>query len=313
MSSPTVPSSSHVLNACNRLMGSPSYLGLPSLSSDFHWLCEGRGHVLIHMPESPPDTVTTTSPPTNSDDGDPCDSSPNVPSTPVAVSLSAIIRINREDFWLTSDGGYQGPGAVWRDILDVKPSCTVSNPSIEPVTSDFVHMLRNLHLLTKRCVTPGFSSGKSFFCADHQAVARFKLRHRLFEAVDMDADSEQPNECPTAPFTFEHWPLTKEKNRAELLALKNSHCLLPVPAYDVAGFLIAPSAYRCCLQGAIAEVHFTLSHWGIAAAKRNVYGSRIVFIRVLVLPPPLSATCKKRKLPLHINSDETPPYKYTRV
>ncbi|KAI6107357.1 hypothetical protein EDD16DRAFT_1712407 [Pisolithus croceorrhizus] len=109
--------------------------------------------------------------------------------------------------------------------------------------SDFVHVLHNLHILTNCCITPGFSSGKSFFCTDHQAIARFKLHHKLFEAVDMDADSEHLDKPPTAPFTFEHWPLTKEKNQAELLALKNSHCLLPVPAYDVARYLIVPTAY----------------------------------------------------------------------
>ncbi|KAI6101387.1 hypothetical protein EDD16DRAFT_1810139 [Pisolithus croceorrhizus] len=262
MSSLTVPSSSHVLNTHDHLMAMSSYLGLPSLSPDFHWLCNGCGHILIYMPESLPNAISTTLPPTSSDNGNPHKSSPNVPlpTCPVAVSLSAIIHIDCDDFWLTSDGGYQGPGTVWRDILDVKPSCTVANPGIEPVMSDFMHMLHNLHLLTKHCVTPGFSSGKSFFCTDHQAIARFKLHHKLFEAVDTDTDSDQPNEAPTAPFTFEHWPLTKEKNHTELLALKHSHHLLPVPGYDMAGFLIAPSAYQCCLQGAIAEVHFTLSH-----------------------------------------------------
>ncbi|KAI6100851.1 hypothetical protein EDD16DRAFT_1652623 [Pisolithus croceorrhizus] len=85
------------------------------------------------------------------------------------------------------------------------------------------------------------------------------------------------------PSTFDQCPLTKQKNRAELLVLRNSHHLLPVPAYDVAGRLLTPTAYRRCLEGAIAEVHFTLLHRAIDA-----YGGHIVFIRVLVPPPPLS-------------------------
>lgn len=84
------------------------------------------------------------------------------------------MRIDHEDFWLTSDGGYQGPNAVWRDILHVKPSCALSNPGVEPVLSDFQHVLQNLQLLAERCVTPGFSSGKSLFCTDHQGVGRFQ-------------------------------------------------------------------------------------------------------------------------------------------
>ncbi|KAI6117331.1 hypothetical protein EV401DRAFT_1970065 [Pisolithus croceorrhizus] len=59
-------------------------------------------------------------------------------------------------------------------------------------------------------------------------------------------------------------------------AAVNSHHLLPVPAYDVAGRLLTPTAYRRCLEGAIAEVHFTLLHRAIDA-----YGGHIVFIRVL--------------------------------
>ncbi|KAI6023473.1 hypothetical protein EDC04DRAFT_2725943 [Pisolithus marmoratus] len=86
-----------------------------------------------------------------------------------------------------------------------------------------------------------------------------------------------------------------------------------MPAYDIAGCLIMPSAYRRCLQGAIAEVHFTLSHWAIATTKHNVYGGQIVFICILVLPPPTSAAGKKRKLPLCLDTDDSRSPKCTRV
>ncbi|KAI5998458.1 hypothetical protein EDC04DRAFT_2909404 [Pisolithus marmoratus] len=243
MASPNLLSSQHVLDVHNHLMSLPSYLGKPSVSADFHWLHDGHGHILIHVPEAISDTIASASAP-SSDDQDQTNSSPETPLSlpPNPAILSAIVCIDHKDFWLMSNGGYQGPNAVWTDILHVKLSCALSNPGIEPVLSDFPHMLQNLPLLTECCVTPGFTSGKRLFCTDRQGLARFKLHHKLFEVVDTDLASNEPGALPADLFSFELWPLTKEKNWAELLALKGSHHL-PMPAYDIAGCLIMPSAY----------------------------------------------------------------------
>ncbi|KAI6116489.1 hypothetical protein F5141DRAFT_1213083 [Pisolithus sp. B1] len=261
MSTPTVPSSSRVLNACNRLRGTPLYLGKPFFPTNFYWLCDGHGHFLVYVPEMRSNSITASAPSLN--DGEQCNSSPD------PVALSAILK---------SDGGYHSSNAAWRA------------PGIECVLSDFLHMLQNLQLLTNRCVTPGFSSGKSFFCTDHEGISRFKLHHKIFEAVNPNLDSKEPDVPPADPFTYEQWPLTKQNKRGKLLALKNSRHL-PVPAY-VMGHLITPTAYRRCLQGAIAEIHFTLSHWAIAAAEHDAYGGHIVFIHILVPPPPASVVEK---------------------
>ncbi|KIK25255.1 hypothetical protein PISMIDRAFT_9645 [Pisolithus microcarpus 441] len=117
----------------------------------------------------------------------------------------------------------------------------------------------------------------------------------------------------TDPFSFKLWPLTKEWTCVELLGLKASHCILPLPMYDLAGNLIRPSAYCCSLQGAIVEVHFTLSHWGIASAKRDVYGRVIQLICILMPPAPTSVTTRKRKLALHIKDDDSPSRKTVKV
>lgn len=113
---------------------------------------------------------------------------------------------------------------------------------------------------------------------------------------------------PSDPFSFERWPLTRERHRADLLNLKNTHRILPIPAYDLANDLLKPSTYRRYLQGALVEIHFSLSHWGIAGVKRDVYGGEIELIRLL--EPPLGSTSpdRKRKIPLHLAPDE-PPHK----
>lgn len=322
MTTPNPPNSPTVVSARNRLMRSGSYLGDPSICSNFQWLREGRGHILVHVPEPASEVIPNPSAPTSVDDNAEVDSDlkPDVPlSQPNEPAiLSAIVRIDRDDFWLMADGGYLGPNNVCKDILDVKPSCALSNPGLEPVMSDFPLVLQTLQQFTQRCVTPSFSSGKSFFSVDQNGARRFKLRHILFESLDShseDGDTWDATVQTTAAdaYSFEHWPLTKERNRAELLALKNSYRILPLPAYDNANDLIQPSAYRCSLQGAIAEIHFNLLHWGIAGAKHDVYGGRIVLIRVLVPPTPQSTAGKKRGLPLHLDTDVTPSYKRARV
>ncbi|KAI5989258.1 hypothetical protein EDD15DRAFT_2284432 [Pisolithus albus] len=249
-----------------------------------------------------------------SDDSSDCSESP----TPQPAVLSAIVRIDSEDFWLTADGGYLGPNIVWKEFADVKLSCAATDPGLEPVSSDYVVVINVLQHLTEKCVTAGYSSGKSLFSKKGTAAMRFKLRHTLFESLDgEDGDSKEDSRTPSDTavsdvFSFERWPLTKETNRAELLSLKSTHRILPLPAYDLDDHLIRPGSYCRLLQGAIVEVHFTLSHWAIAAAKRDVYGADIERIRLLV-PPTHTATAKKRRIPFRLEEDSSPAKKSARV
>lgn len=113
-------------------------------------------------------------------------------------------------------------------------------------------------------------------------------------------------------FSFERWPLTKEKNRVELLALKTTHHIVPLPAYDLANDLIRPGGYRRLLQGAIVEVHFTLSHWAIATTKHDVYGGDIDKISLLD-PPTWTSLTKKRKIAFHLDTEDTPSQKLAKM
>ncbi|KAI5987722.1 hypothetical protein EDD15DRAFT_2372104 [Pisolithus albus] len=307
MSSDTTDITSPVLSARNRLMATGRYLGDSSISDKVQWVREGHGHVLALLPiaEDRPDATAADSCPVEAD----LDFVQR-PLSPQCATLSAIARIDREDFWLTSDGGYQGPNSVWKEFLQVKPSCALTDPGSQTVPSDFGIILQTLQKITDKCVTPGYTAGRSFFSPSDDSPTRFKLRHKLFEGLDADLEYDDEFDRPsTDAFSMERWPLTKEKNRAELIALKPTHRILPIPAYDVAGDLIKPSAYRRSLQDAIVEVHFTMSHWGIAKAKRDVYGGEIHLIRVLVPPSGPSRIERKRRIPLHIEIDELPPRK----
>ncbi|KAI6004719.1 hypothetical protein EDD15DRAFT_2359476 [Pisolithus albus] len=322
MSSETSPLVTRVLNARNRLMASGMYLANPSIVGNVQWVREGRGHVLSNVaPTTNCENSSDEDTPEETDATETSESTvedvaiqnllanPGLPPRSEKAILSAIACIDHDDFWLTPDGGYHGPTTVCREILDVKPSCAMTIPGLEPVRSDFGIVMQNLRAITQKCVTPGYSTGRSFFTWDNLNPTRFKLRHQLFEPLEGDEDKDnepRPQSPSDDPFSFEKWPLTRERHRPQLLSLKATHRLLPIPAYDVQGNLLKPSTYRRYLQGALVEIHFTLTHWGIAGVKKDVYGGEIELIRILDAPQHIPSPVLKRKLPLHLEADDVP-------
>ncbi|KAI6126361.1 hypothetical protein EDD16DRAFT_1702720 [Pisolithus croceorrhizus] len=307
MATPSIPSLSRVMTAHDHLLTSGLYLGDSCIMDNLCWVHDSRTDVLSYV-------LSSTSPPSSTAH----DLPPDCPVSPLsgAAELCAIVRIDREDFWLTADGGYMGPNTVWKEIVDVKLSCTACDSGIDPLSSDFMVVLDILCKLTKNCVMLGYSAGTSFFVSTKQGPSHFKLRHKLFETINATrVDSNEPDvgkSSSTDAFSFEMWPLTKESNHPELLSLKSTHRLLPVPAYDLNNDLICPLAYRHSLQGALVEIHFMLSHWGIAAVHHDVYSAEIWQIRLLVLPVPLSPI-KKRRIPLHLEMDDGPSKKLMKI
>ncbi|KIK20626.1 hypothetical protein PISMIDRAFT_12831 [Pisolithus microcarpus 441] len=133
---------------------------------------------------------------------------PGLPSPEPAV-LHAIVHIDLEDFWLMADGGYLGPNMVWKEIANVKPSCMVTNPGLDPITSDYNIVIHVLQDLTQKCVTARYSSGRSFFSTKDTGSIHFKLCHTLFESMDAvdtngEGDSGMPsNTAISEAFSFE--------------------------------------------------------------------------------------------------------------
>ncbi|KAI6024018.1 hypothetical protein BKA83DRAFT_4125412 [Pisolithus microcarpus] len=226
---------------------------------------------------------------------------PGLPPCPKRAILSAIACIDHDNFWLTTNGGYHGPTTVCRAILNIKPSCAMTIPGMEPVTSDFGVIIQNLHEINQKCVMPGYSAGRTA----SPIVQIFSFTQPLGGDENTD-DVPHPDSPSNDPYSFKQWPLTRERHDAQLLSLKSTHWLLPTPAYNVEGNLLKPSTYRHYLQSALVEIHFTLSHWGIAEVKQDVYGSEIELIHLLESPQPSSSPVLKKKLPLHLETDDGP-------
>jgi len=249
------------------------------------------------------------------------------------ASLSAIVRVDHNDFWMTPDAGYQKPSAVWKDLLDVKPSCVVSAPDLQPVKDEFQQVVANLQHLQDKMQTPGYEMGKAFFTGGHAQTQRFKVRHVLFEVSVglellgrqnlkmitqlLDDNGQSPDSDKPDFATANKWPLTHEETHAELQTALMTHHIVPVPAYDIEGKLILPEAYRCALEDGIVEMHFGLSHFAIAGKKgmrsKDVFVGEIDVMRVLVPPRPTSSNVmKKRVVRMHLDPN-TPISKKLRI
>ncbi|KAI6012258.1 hypothetical protein PISMIDRAFT_119218 [Pisolithus microcarpus 441] len=300
--------------SCDCLLASGLYLGDSSIVGRLQWVPEGRGADAKAVGNTA--DLDDESGLTSQLSHDQTDTPP-----PKGAKLSAIVQIDQENFWLASNGSYVGPTAICKEILKVKPSCSLSNPAVEPAPSDFATVLQMLCVLTEECVTPGYSSRKSFFSMEKNKPPCFKVQHRLFEAcanrlhrlvgifLPLQVTVTHAMFHADDLFSYKLWPLTKERHCAELLALKPSHWLCPMPTYDLTNDLLIPSTSHRCLQGAIMEIHFTLSHWSIVTTRCDVYSGLIWLICILVLPVASTAAGMKRKLPLHLDIEEKPAKK----
>lgn len=91
------------------------------------------------------------------------------------------------------------------------------------------------------------------------------------------------------------WPVHSDLAQIAAFDMLDTHWAVPVAAYDTNQHLIEPGNYRRYLQGALAEIHFGLSHCGFK--NNHTYTADIDTIRVLCPPPPSVNVATKRKLP----------------
>lgn len=152
-----------LVDAHLELSTSPFYLGQTVVLDHVEWVREGRANRLVVKVEKEVDKAST-----------------EVGELEMA-KLSAIVKIDRDDFWMTSDAGYQRPSVVWKSLAEVKLSCAMTMPDAQPAKMDYSRVVSNLQELQGRIATPGYQMGKGFFLSARGDVQRFKLRHVLFE------------------------------------------------------------------------------------------------------------------------------------
>lgn len=72
------------------------------------------------------------------------------------------------------------------------------------------------------------------------------------------------------------WPVAPE-NVEHLEAIKETHCAMPIPAYNLRNDLIDPKDYQRELAGALVECYFTITHWNIQNKKMDIFNANLKF------------------------------------
>lgn len=99
-----------------------------------------------------------------------------------------------------------------------------------------------------------------------------------------------------------NWPVFSPSARKELESMQGTHCVIPLPAYDIDGNLISPREYRAKLKGALVVMRFDLTHWTISAKQgrpaTDTFVANIRRIDILEESVPVS-TIAKHVLDMH--------------
>ncbi|KAF9239986.1 hypothetical protein BU15DRAFT_61619 [Melanogaster broomeanus] len=266
------------------LLDSGLYLGDRAILQHVEWKPNGRRESLFikESPSSPSDDQKPSS-----DD-----------SVADLATLSTVVRINDNGFWLTSDAGWRAPTDITPHLRDAKASCIGVSPLTGVFRDDFFLSVENAHLLQQQIATPNAGEHLGFACKGEGQFAELKFRHMLFERMSEKPDSQTLH----ATVDLATWPVHSDGAQEELDEMKNNYRAIPLAAYDIQDHLIPPSSYRQKLQGAIVEIDFDLSH--SAFRNKDTYTTDIRTIRVLK-PPPYVTPAPKRSLPTTLPSRNT--------
>lgn len=238
---------------------------------------------------------------------------------PKPAILTAVVQISDDDYWLTACGMWKEPTDVTASLAEVKPSCMGIAPKDETFGQDFPNVLKSLQDIRDSKKSPGCEKQVGMLKND-----RIKFRHVLFEKKrktkngegkesgkgkakeeENEASSTVSSDSEDLPpeFTIAGWPVDFPETEQELRKMEDTHRVNWVDAYDEKGHRIGPAEYRQHLQGALALIRFTVTHWSIkkrtGQAPCDAFVADIWSIRVLSPPDNFNKKTlggKKRKL-----------------
>ncbi|KAM6496782.1 hypothetical protein JOM56_007255 [Amanita muscaria] len=234
-----------------------------------------------------------------------------IPPNPAQpTELSAVVKISNDDYWLTSCGMWHGKTEFTSCLADVKPTCIGVIPENPVFSDDFANVLTNLTSLLGLGATLGVPGRKGVLLSNN----RIKFRHLLFEPAEGTEDQEREGSTTDSEstdtkvipsrFTMAEWPADNPEAQEDLDNIRHTHRVNFLPAYNVQGDLIEPQDYRKTLQGALVQIHFTLSHWFIA--HKDTYTANICNMRVLAPPTTYGQRNTSLKRKYHKKDQYTP-------
>ncbi|KAM6490060.1 hypothetical protein JOM56_014472 [Amanita muscaria] len=288
-------------NARQALLASGYYLGTPEprWEDKVTWKRIGKAERLVSVE----DDVIATAAYKAFEESDQLGKAPNPPDP---VMLSAVVHVSEEDYWLTSCGMWRGDSPVARTLADVKPTCVGVAPVHAVFAEDFRLVLENVNNLMEMSRAYDRRKGVIIGALEKSgALNREDGNVGGTSTPSTDSVSRVP-----VQYTIAQWPAFYSEAQEQLKTMVDTHRVNYLRAFDMHGNLIEPQDYRKHLQGALVQIHFTLTHWAIGGrsgdAPTDIYTADICNMRVLSPPPSYGMAVTPRKRKFHAKDPLTP-------
>ncbi|KAJ3730302.1 hypothetical protein C8R42DRAFT_568978 [Lentinula raphanica] len=208
-----------------------------------------------------------------------------------------------------------------KDISSVKLSLKFGKPTgLSNVVNDFHSLLDRIQSLEQEVTVGGADENISIIHSSKQCPGSslLKLRHGLFSKVlqnlvneqdhldplpatdnlDLEDDAENAAGACLSTYTIANWPTSSPEAARALEAIKDSHIVNIPPFYDMRYMILPPNSYRRHLEGAVAEIRFTLAHHIIGKGNnlKNVFTADIVDIVIIHGPPARAVTPRRARV-----------------
>ncbi|KAF8478324.1 hypothetical protein JB92DRAFT_2837996 [Gautieria morchelliformis] len=239
---------------------------------------------------------------------------------PEEVRLSLVGEISRDGAWLSPEGAYR-PASKFNPsekITSAKARFEVvapGDPKLAPFALDsqkYMTNIRAIHEAALKDKAHRSDRRDPVQNAPSRLIVRYPLvteRSENDEITDSSDEGEDLSELDKAKMkqiSFDGWPVSLAW-REELDAVKSTHDVNPLPAYDLDHKMIAPKDYERCLVGAAVELHVTLIHYLIGKQ-----GSTLVadLREMIVLWPPRAMPQSPSKRSLMAGPSSKSPKKH---
>jgi hypothetical protein len=164
------------------LLHSGLYLGDHDLLQHVHWEPNGRKDSLF---------ITEPPPPTEQSAGS---------LQKNLATLSTVVQISHNNFWLMSDAGWRGSTKITPHLHDAKATCVGVAPRDTPIfLNDFLIAVENAKNLQQQTATPDLQMRYGFACNGEGQFTEFKFRHVLFEVCFVRLQPYVCSQCDREP------------------------------------------------------------------------------------------------------------------
>jgi len=284
---------SPITSALQKLRSDTVYLGDPDAHARLEWIRSGNDNIAVKKGDDVNDQISSKHLSNHQQPGSP--------------TLSAIVLLTEEDFWLSSDGYWEDPTPSSPSFADVTISCTGAAPPPKDILADFGNVVENINVLVGRMRTRERNMKHVRVLSAITLSPKVKFQHNLFKKRHLPSpetvgENEVQNVYAEADdqaldISTAHWPTNSRASAAALYDIRGTHRIRPLPAFDINGQVVQPGNYRQLLAGAVVQIKFTLMHRAISSSPEtpgfDKFRASIIGINVLQSPTVSAARAYK--------------------